>query len=99
MTVRANSSNQNKVPSPGESNEIRFPENGKQNMVCSPTARRQVDWGMEQNIALMSLHQLEAGHCFAIWFGVRSQLQQEVLGRISLPQLLKSKTASETLPC
>ena len=53
----------------------------------------------KQNIALMSLHQLEAGHCFALWFGVRSQLQHAVLGRISLPQLLKSKTASETLPC
>lgn len=57
------------------------------------------EWSKKKNIALMSLHQLEAGHCFALWFGVRSQLQQEVLSRISLPQLLKSKTKSETLPC
>jgi len=57
------------------------------------------DLSKKESIALMSLHQLEAGHCFALWFGVRSQLQHAVLGRISLPQLLKSKTASETLPC
>ena len=57
------------------------------------------EWSKKKNIALMSLHQLEVGHCFALWFGVRLQLQHTVLGRISLPQLLKSKTASETLPC
>ena len=39
--------------SPEESNFIRFPENGKQNIVCSPTARRQVDWGMEQKSKIL----------------------------------------------